>query len=121
MGEAGRTMGRAADKAKTPLIAGGAAAVAGMAGGMALGMRQSRRSKLSRMRMPRAPRMPRMPRRPRVKVKSSDLASAAKDMGTLGAQMGQLASELRKNREEADRSKRRSPIEVVLQGLTSRR
>lgn len=111
-------MGRAASKAKTPLIAGSAAAV-GAAGGMALGMRQSRRSKAIGMPMRRRPRM--MRSRPRVQMKSGDLARAARDVGAFGAQFGQLASELRKNREEANRTRHRSPVEVVLQGLTSRR
>jgi len=95
-----------ARKAKTPLLAGGAA-VAGAAGGLALGARQARKSK--------------MMRRPMVKVDSHDLAKAAKNVGRFGVEMGELASELRKNREETDSARRRSPIEVVLQGLTTRR
>lgn len=95
----------AAKKAKTPLLAGGAA-VAGAAGGLALGVRQARKSK--------------MLRRPLVKVDSHDLAKAAKNVGEFGMHVGELASELRRNREESDGSKRRSPIEVVLQGLTHR-
>jgi hypothetical protein len=62
-----------------------------------------------------------MPRKPLVKVDSRDLAKAAKDVGEFGMQLGQLASELRRTREEAGVAKRRSPIEVVLQGLTTRR
>jgi hypothetical protein len=94
------------DKVKTPLLAGGAA-VAGAAGGLALGARQAHRSKA-------------LPR-PKVKIDSHDLAKAAKSVGRFGMDMGELASELRKNREETDDAKRRSPIEVVLQGLTKRR
>lgn len=63
----------------------------------------------------------RVPQRPRVKVKSRDLAKAAKDIGEFGSQVGRLASELQRNREESNGSKRRSPVEVVLQGLTSRK
>jgi hypothetical protein len=100
------SVGRAASKAKTPLLAGGAAA-AGVAGGLALGTRHSRHSKV-------------LPRRPKVKIDSHDLAKAAKEVGQFGADVGQLALELRKNREAANGTKRRSPIEVVLQGLTSR-
>ena len=62
----------------------------------------------------------RVPQRPRVKVKSRDLAKAAKDIGEFGSQVGRLASELQKNREESN-GKKRSPVEVVLQGLTSRK
>lgn len=101
----GNGVAQAAKKAKTPLLAGGAA-VAGAAGGLALGVRQARKSKLLR--------------RPLVKVDSHDLAKAAKNVGEFGVHVGELASELRRNREESDGSKRRSPVEVVLEGLTSR-
>jgi hypothetical protein len=103
--EAGRSVGRAASKAKTPLLAGGAA-VAGAAGGLALGARQARKSKALR--------------RPKVKIRSQDLAKAARDVGQFGMDVGQLATELRRNREQANGSKRRSPVEVVLDGLTHR-
>jgi hypothetical protein len=104
--EAGRNVGRAASKAKTPLLAGGAA-VAGAAGGLALGARQARKSKALR--------------RPKVKIRSQDLAKAARDVGQFGMDVGQLASELRRNREAANGGKHRSPVEVVLDGLTHRR
>jgi hypothetical protein len=108
VGDAASTVGRAASKAKTPLLASGAA-IAGVAGGIALGARQARRSKL-------------LPRGPKVKIDSRDLAKAAKEVGQFGVDIGQLASELRRNREQANgtKSHSRSPIEVVLQGLTSR-
>jgi hypothetical protein len=60
-------------------------------------------------------------RRPRVKVSSRDLASAAKEVGGFGTQMGRLASELQHAREAAEDNKHRSPVEVVLEGLTARR
>jgi hypothetical protein len=105
--DAGRSAGRAARSAKTPLLAGGAA-LAGVAGGIALGTRQARHSKTPL-------------RRPKLKVDSHQIARAAKDVGEFGAGVGQLAAELRRNREQASNSsKRRSPIEVVLQGLTTR-
>jgi hypothetical protein len=71
-----------------------------------LGARQARKSKALR--------------RPKVKVDSHDLARAAKSVGRFGMEMGDLASELRRNREEADGAKRRSPVEIVLDGLTHR-
>jgi hypothetical protein len=111
-GNAASTVGRAASKAKTPLLASGAA-IAGVAGGVALGTRQTRRSKLLQRR-------PKVKIGPKVKIDSHDLAKAAKEVGQLGVDVGQLASELRRNREVANGAKRRSPIEVVLQGLTSR-
>jgi hypothetical protein len=112
VGDAASTVGRAANKARTPLLAGGAA-LAGVAGGIALGARQTRRSKLLQRR-------PQVKIGPKVKIDSHDLAKAAKEVGQFGVDVGQLASELRRNREAADGTKRRSPIEVVLQGLTSR-
>jgi hypothetical protein len=100
----------AVGKAKVPLLAGGAA-LAGAAGGLALGARQARRGKgLGKA----------IARRPQVKVKSKDLASAAKDVGTFGAQLGHLANELQQARESGN-GKHRSPLEVVLEGLTARR
>jgi len=86
--------GAAAGKAKVPLIAGGAA-LAGAAGGAALGARQARRH-------------------------PHGFAKAAKGVGALGVQAGHLASELQRNR-EATNGQHRSPLEVVLEGLTARR
>ena len=104
VGDAASSVGRVASKAKTPLLAG-SAAVAGVAGGIALG-----RNSKSRLR------------RPKVKIDSHDLAKAAKEVGQFGVDVGQLAAELRRNREAAHGhgAKKRSPIEVVLEGLTSR-
>jgi hypothetical protein len=95
---------RAASKAKVPLMAGGAALAAG-AGGLALGARQAhRRSGLGG-------------------VSSKDLAKAARKAGNVGAQVGEIALEVRRARESTNGNGKvhRSPIEVVLQGLTSRR
>lgn len=110
VGNAADKATNAVGKAKVPLLAGGAA-IAGAAGGLALGARQARRGK----GLPKA-----ITRRPQVKVKSKDLASAAKDVGSFGAQLGHLANELQQARESGN-GKRRSPVEVVLEGLTSRR
>jgi hydroxymethylglutaryl-CoA reductase len=85
-----------------PLVAGGAA-IAGAAGGFALAAsRQGRR---------RA-----------IQIRSGDLAKAAKEVGNFSAHVAELASELQRARESAAANgKHRSPIEVVLQGLTARR
>ena len=89
-------VGTAASKAKVPLIASGAA-LAGVAGGAVLGVRQARRH-------PRG------------------FAKAAKGVGALGVQAGHLASDLQRNREtENGNGHHRSPLEVVLEGLTARR
>jgi hypothetical protein len=114
MGDAAHSVGRAASKAKTPLLAG-TAAVAGIAGGIALGARQAGGGKA-------LSRRPKVKIGPKVKIDSHDLAKAAKEVGQFGVDVGQLAAELRRNRESANANgtKRRSPIEVVLQGLTTR-
>lgn len=107
---AGKTVGKAASKAKIPLVAGGAA-LAGAAGGLALAStKQARKRGIGKA----------IARRPKIKVSSSDVARAAKEVGSFSTQVGELANELQRNREEAN-GKHRSPIEVVLQGLTSRR
>ncbi|MGZ8667540.1 MAG: hypothetical protein ACXWZM_10600, partial [Solirubrobacterales bacterium] len=59
--------------------------------------------------------------KPKVKIRSQDVASVAKDIGAFGEQMGKFATEMRETREAAAGGRRRSPIEVVLQGLTARR
>ncbi len=99
--DAGRSIGRAAGKAKVPLMAGGAA-LAGAAGGIALGTHQAhRKNGLG-------------------KIDSKDLARAARKAGDVGAQVGEIALEVRRARETNGNARHRSPIEVVLQGLTSR-
>jgi cytoskeletal protein RodZ len=110
VGKAGQTVGRAANKAKVPLIAGGAA-LAGAAGGLALATRQDRHAGLIKAM-----------RKPKIKLTSRDVARAAKEVGNFGAQVGELANELQRAREQSGRNGRhRSPVEVVLQGLTTRR
>src|SRR5881394_68076 len=92
--KATNAVGTAASKAKLPLLAGGAA-LAGVAGGAALGARQARRH-------------------------PHGFAKAAKGVGALGVQAGHLASDLQRNREGTN-GQHRSPLEVVLEGLTARR
>lgn len=94
-GKATTAVGHAAGKAKIPLIASGAA-LAGAAGGAALGARQARRHRRG-------------------------LTKTAKGVGALGVQVGHLASELQRNREATNGGAHRSPLEVVLEGLTTRR
>jgi hypothetical protein len=106
-------VGKAARRGKTPLLASGAA-LAGLAGGVALGARGMRRRKV--LGIP-------VPRRSVLRSSTKDLARAAKQAGKLGQQVSELTSEVRHTREAIDGNggRRRSPIEVVLQGLTARR
>jgi hypothetical protein len=101
--DAGGKVASVASKAKVPLLAGGAA-LAGAAGGLALGTRQAHhRSRFGN-------------------VSSKDLRKAAKKVGEVGAEVGEVALEVRRARESTNGHGKvhRSPIEVVLQGLTSR-
>lgn len=116
VGGAGQTVGKVASKAKVPLVAGGAA-IAGAGGAMALAAASKGGRKKGMKGLKAA-----MPKKPKVKIKSGDLAKAAKEVGNFSAQMGELATELQRARESADENgKHRSPVEVVLQGLTARR
>ena len=104
--QAGKAIGRAASKAKVPLIAGGAA-VAGAGAGMALSHAQSRRHRGGLKSAMSS-------------VKSDDVAKAARKAGDFGMRMGEIAYEVRRARDNSNGQAKRSPIEVVLQGLTSR-
>jgi hypothetical protein len=115
----GQAIGGAASKAKGPALAGGAA-LAGLVGGMAIA-RGGRRRVLG-IPVPGT-------RRPLVKINTprrntvaKDVAKAAGRMGSAGRQMAELATEVRLAREQLESGgRRRSPIEVVLEGLTARR
>lgn len=117
---AGHAIGTAASKAKGPALAGGAA-IAGLVGGMTIASRGGRRRVLG-VSVPGT-------RRPLIKVKrpkrvntTRDLVKAAGHMGNAGRQMAELASEMRLAREQIGANgRRRSPVEVVLDGLTARR
>lgn len=111
--EAGQAVSKAASNAKTPLLAGGAA-LAGTAGGLAIGAMRSRRShshKVLGLKMPQGKRG---------KIRSRDVARAARELGTFSQHVSELATELRHARENSNGDKRRSPVEVVLDGLTAR-
>jgi hypothetical protein len=109
---AGRTVGNIASKAKAPALATGAAA-AGLAGGMFIASRKSRTKLFGVLPLPR----------PGGTMESvgKGLLKASENVGQASQSVGQLTEEVRRMREgiEAD-NKRRSPIEVVLDGLTHR-
>jgi hypothetical protein len=101
-----RTIGTAAKKAKVPLVAGSAAA-AGMAAGTVLGSRlqANRRSHVLGVPMPWR----------------SELKSAAKHTARAGQWIAAMQADVQAVRAQAEQSRRESPIEVLLSGLTSRR
>jgi hypothetical protein len=102
----------AAAKAKTPALAAGAG-LAGLAGGLALAHRTTQKRILG---------VP-MPNGGTAHAVSKNLAKTAENVGSFGEGMGSLAAEIRRVREGVALAgePKRSPIEVVLQGLTRRR
>jgi hypothetical protein len=111
---AGQAIGTAANKAKVPAAAGGAA-LAGLVGGVAIATRGGRRKVLG-VPIPGT-------RRPlvKMKIKTPRRKAGTKDLVKAGGQMAELANEVRLARQQLDSNRRRSPIEVVLEGLTARR
>jgi hypothetical protein len=89
-----------------PAIAGGAAAVAGLVAGAALGarLRAQRRPNVLGVPMPRG----------------SELKSGAKRAAQIGRWMSDAQADVRALRAQAEQSRRQSPIEVLLTGLTAR-
>jgi hypothetical protein len=106
---AGDSIRSAAKGAKGPLLAG-SAALAGLAGGVVLGAARGPAGVIGAK-----------PRKVAFQIRSQDLATTAKAIGSFGEQLGMVAAEIRRTREAAAASKHRSPVEVVLQGLTARR
>jgi hypothetical protein len=98
-------VGSAAQKARTPIVAGGAA-VAGLAAGTALGaaLRQARRPRMLGIPMPRA----------------KEMKAGARQALQAGRWLYDVQTDLRLLREHAEQSRRQSPIEILLSGLTSR-
>lgn len=109
----GHEVGEAASKAKTPLLASGAA-LAGAAGGLAIGAMRSRRSHSHRVLAPK------VLQGKRVKISSQDVAKAARGIGAVSRHVADLTSEMNGERRPKN-GKRKSPVEVVLEGLTTRR
>lgn len=110
--KAGRAGSQAASRAKIPLIAGGAAVI-GAASGLALAASRSHSNKLLGMKMPKT----------KVKISSKDLAKSADKVARAGEQIGRLSTGLREiqGTKGSNNGHDRSPIEVLLQGLTNRR
>jgi len=107
----GRNVGKAASKAKAPLLASGAA-LAGAAGGLAIGAMRSRRSHRGLGSKALPPK--------RVKISSQDVAKAARGIGMLSQHVADFTSEMN-GEQRGKNGKRKSPVEVVLEGLTARR
>lgn len=110
---AAATTGKAASKAKVPLIAGGAALV-GAASGIAITAARAKNTKVLGMSVPKT----------KVKISSKDLAKAADRVAGAGEQIGRVSTGIReiqgRNGADGGDGRARSPIEVVIQGLTRR-
>jgi len=99
-----------AGKVKGPALAAGVA-LAGVAGGMLVQSKRDSGRKVLGMRVGKS-----------VGSVGRNLADAGQSAGRFTENLGAFAAEMRKTREAIDdRSKHRSPIEVVLQALTARR
>jgi hypothetical protein len=108
-----------ARRAKTPLIAAGAAA-AGLVGGLAAGaLRDAKRRDL----LGRRPRVLGMPIGPKSGAARTFelLMDGAKHLNSAAGQVSGTTNDVRELNEQLDRLNRRSPLEVVLDGLTHRR
>jgi hypothetical protein len=119
----GDAVSTVAKKVKGPAVAGGAALV-GLAGGLAIASRANGPRKLLGVPVP-GTRRPLVkittPKRVKARGATKDLRKAATEVGTAGRQVGDLVTEVRRVRTELERGQRRSPLEIVLEGLTSRR
>lgn len=105
----GKAIATAADKVKWPAVAGGAA-LAGLAGGVALGAKRTSDGKSLGVHLGNGGGA------------GKRLLRATENLGRVSENVGQFAGEVRRTRETIEEgSKHRSPIEVLLRALTARR
>jgi hypothetical protein len=118
---AGSSVTTAARKAKGPMLAAGATA-AGLAGGLALGSRMtSKRAGLgARLRPRRTVLGVPVGRRSGLIKSAQALGTVASEMSSARHQASVATDDIHQIREHLERESRRSPIEVVLDGLTHR-
>ncbi len=118
VGQATGAAAEATRRARGPLIAAGAA-TAGLAGGLALG---SKRRGRRRMFSPRR-RVLGVPVGPKSGlVRAAELLrDSARRLDSATGRVAGTGEELRQVREQLEQVNRRSPVEVVLDGLTHRR
>lgn len=116
--EAGGAVASTARRVRGPVVA-----AAGLAGGMALGSRMaSKRRGLGRLLAPRR-RVLGVPigRKSGLVTTVAAVGKAASGLGKAASQLSDVKDEARQLREQLEMANRRSPIEVVLDGLTHRR
>ena len=120
--EAGGAVASTARRVRGPVLAAGATA-AGLAGGMALGSRlASKRSGLGALLAPR-PRVLGVPlgRKSGLVRTAKAVGKAAKELSSLNSELSDTKEEARQIREQLEMTNKRSPVEVLLDGLTHRR
>lgn len=120
--DAGAAVATVAGSARGPALAAGAAA-AGLVGGIALGSHLgTRRNGLSGL-VARRPKVLGVPlgRKTGLQRTVETLGKATRELGSATRQVSSTTDEIRQVREQLEQANRRSPIEVVLEGLTHRR
>ena len=120
--EAGDSVITAARRARGPVLAAGATA-AGVAGGLALGSRlNSKRGGLGALLAPRR-RILGVPvgRKSGLARTAEALGEVAKELRSASDQASRTTEDVHQIRDTLEASNRRSPVEVVLDGLTHRR
>ena len=120
--DAGAAVTTVARSVKGPALAAGAAA-AGLAGGIALGSQLGTPRKGLSGLVARRPKLLGVPlgRKTGLQRSLETLGKAAQELGSATRQVSSTTDEIRQVREQLDQANRRSPIEVVLDGLTHRR
>jgi len=120
--DTGDSIATAASKAKGPMLTAGATA-AGLAGGLVLGSRARSKSRgVTALLAPRR-RVLGVPvgRKNGVVRTAKALGQVARELSSASNQVSAATDEVRQVREELEKTTRRSPIEVLLDGLTHRR
>ncbi len=120
--DAGDAVASTARRARGPILTAGVAA-AGLAGGLAVGSRMaSKRRGVGALLRPQRKVLgvPVGPKNGLVKT-AEVLGKAAKELGSATNRVSDTTDDVRQIREQLEKANRRSPLEVVLDGLTHRR
>ena len=120
--DAGSALASTAGRAPGPARAAGLAA-ASLAGGLVLGARLASERRSHGLLPARRRRVLGVPigRRPASVVAAKAFADGAQRLAQVAGQLSRGADDVHQLREELEQSNRRSPVEVVLDGLTHRR
>ena len=111
--DAGGSVTAAAQRAKSPVIAAGAAAI-GLAGGIALGSRLNTGRRRTVLGVP-------LGRKSNLQWTVETLGKAAQGLGSATRRVSSTTDDIHQVREELEKANRQSPVEVLLNGLTHRR